>query len=373
MDKFVSADEFRAAARQGSALSPVLRLATGTAAEVENEVRTLRFCFSDGSIDRAGDMIEPKGWELESFLKNPIALWAHSSYEPPIGRAKNVAVTGGRLMGDIEFADAETYGFADTVYRLAKGGYINAVSVGFNPLEWTFVNDKDRPYGIDFKRQELLEISACPVPCNANALIEARAKGIDTAPLREWAERVLDGEGGEVRLSRVTLEEIFKATNTPHSVRARYKALLEKPAAASGGLPVEVAAGGSAGAAEAAKAGGSCGREKDEECGMIDPAECMIHAPENKSASVELSEEVKAMLAKAGRRISAKNKAMLEQAIGHHESATKCIKDVLDDPGEGDDAGGDPESPEAQDITEDLNPTQRRLKEVRSIRETLAA
>jgi HK97 family phage prohead protease len=212
MDKFVSTDKFRELAREDAGLhAPVLRLATGPATEVEGETRTLRFCFSDGTVDRVGDTINPKGWELAEFLKNPVALWAHSSWDPPVGKAHNVSIVGKRLMGDIEFAPLETYAFADTIYQLAKGGYINAVSVGFQPLEWSFVDDKDRPFGIDFKRQQLLEISICPVPCNANALVDARAKGIDTGPVREWAERVLDEDGGKVVLSRTTLEEIFKA------------------------------------------------------------------------------------------------------------------------------------------------------------------
>jgi HK97 family phage prohead protease len=199
----------------GVANAPIFRFATSPAVEVAGKERTLRFCFSDGSLDRAGDTIDPKGWVLDGFLRNPIALWAHASSEPPIGRAVNVGLVGKRLMGDIDFAPPETYDFADTIYRLAKGGYINAVSVGFNPLEWSFVNQPDRPYGIDFKRQELLEVSLVPVPCNENALAEARAKGIDTRPLARWAERALDGAGlteRELRASvRATLLGVARA------------------------------------------------------------------------------------------------------------------------------------------------------------------
>ena len=91
---------------------------------------------------------------------------------------------------------------------------MKAVSVGFNPLEWNFVQSKERPFGIDFIKQELLEISPCPVPCNANALIEARAKGIDTAPLVQWAERILD-EGDMTFIPRELLVETYRAAKTP--------------------------------------------------------------------------------------------------------------------------------------------------------------
>lgn len=210
MTDLATLDEFRTVARDGGTMPHgVFRLATGPAVEVEGVDRTLRFCFSDGSVDRAGDTIDPKGWELDPFSKNPVALWAHQSYMPPIGKASNVGVVSKRLMGDIQFATADDYEFADTIYRLTKGGYINACSVGFNPLEWSFVNDKDRPYGIDFKRQELLEISPCPVPCNGNALAQARAKGIDTRSIVEWAEKVLD-DGKVVLLPRAEVETLRK-------------------------------------------------------------------------------------------------------------------------------------------------------------------
>jgi HK97 family phage prohead protease len=81
-------------------------------------------------------------------------------------------------MGDIEFASAETYPFADQIFRLVRGGYISAVSVGFKPVDWDFAKEPSRMGGIDFKRQELLEISVTPIPANQNALIEARAKGL---------------------------------------------------------------------------------------------------------------------------------------------------------------------------------------------------
>jgi HK97 family phage prohead protease len=196
--KLLSCDDFRAAARNGGAApeATVFRFATSEPQNVAGAERTKRFVFSDATIDHAGDSIDPKGWDLGTFRKNPVALFSHMSWEPPIGRAKNVAVTNGKLVGDIEFASAEVYEFADTIFRLVDGGFMKAVSVGFKPTKWALSNDKNRPAGIDFKQQTLLEISVCPVPCNPNALGEARSLGIDTAPLREWAEKVLDSSAG---------------------------------------------------------------------------------------------------------------------------------------------------------------------------------
>lgn len=192
MTRLIGVDAFRRAFREGGEpREAVFRVQSGSTISVDDGARKIRFCFSDGSIDRMGDTIDPNGWELKSFLLNPVALWAHDSSQPPIGRASNVAVDGGKLMGDIEFAPAETYAFADTIYRLSRDGYVSAVSVGFKPIDFKWANEDDREWGIDFQRQELLEISVVPVPANANALIDARAKGIDLRSLEKWAMAVL--------------------------------------------------------------------------------------------------------------------------------------------------------------------------------------
>lgn len=166
--------EFREAARAGrQPVGGVRRLSVaGKALVIDEARRAIRFTFSDGSVDRMGDTIDATGWELATFKKNPVALWAHYSGSPPIGRASNVRVEGGALRGDIEFMAAELSPFADSIFRMYRDGFLSAVSVGFLPLEYAFSNDPDRPYGIDFKRQELLEISAVAVPALASALAD---------------------------------------------------------------------------------------------------------------------------------------------------------------------------------------------------------
>jgi HK97 family phage prohead protease len=119
-----------------------------------------------------GDSISAAGWELDSYRRNPVVLWAHDSNSPPIGKMTSVFISGDRLIGDVRFAPLEVYEFADQIYRLITAGYIKSGSVGFIPIDYKFSDS--RSGGIDFKRQELLEFSIVPVPANANALIEAR-------------------------------------------------------------------------------------------------------------------------------------------------------------------------------------------------------
>lgn len=382
--KITTVDAFRAAAKAGATPDAgVMHTLAGAPASIDEIAREIRYVFSDGSLDLAGDMIEPKGWELDQFNRNPVALWAHMSCDPPIGAAKNVAVAGGKLMGTIGFATAEEYGFADTIYRLAKGGYINAVSVGFVPLEWSFTNDKERPYGIDFTRQTLLEISLCPVPCNGNALQEARAAGIDTGQVAEWAQRVLDGEGS-ILVPRQFLEETFRAAKTPRAIRQKY--LSSEKAETSdwriggaGDLPIDVVDDwdGAAAAGRIFAAAGFDGGTPDAEMArrgflIYDSANPALKASYKLPFADIIDGELKAVdaglrsaaarlpqtdapqnvvhqargvldgyqkasvaaAAKAGRRISAASEAMLKKAMDHHQLATECIKSVLDNGGE---------------------------------------
>jgi HK97 family phage prohead protease len=171
-----------------------------------------------------GDTISAAGWDISDFMRNPVALWAHDSSAPPIGRASNVRVEGGRLMGDIEFASASVYEFADTIYRLALGKFINAVSVGFLPIRYQFVdNDPDRGFGIDFLEQTLLEISVCPVPANPNALAEARAKGIDTTSVARWAAGAMR-RGSTALLSGAQLKSLHASASGPWAQRSGIRA-----------------------------------------------------------------------------------------------------------------------------------------------------
>ena len=228
-------------------------------------------------VDRMGDTIRAAGWDISDYVRNPVALWAHDSSSPPIGGGRNVGVEATRLMGDIEFAPPETYQFADTIYRLVLGKFLRAVSVGFLPTRHLFVqDDPDRPWGIDFLEQQLLEISVCPVPANPNALAEARRKGIDTRPLVEWAERVLDGGGGDMKRVLITPDELQRLRTA-----AKEPSMAVKPRASgqTRRAPVRRDEGGateddptSGGAIV-----GNCGRAPDDQCGLTDPSECSIH------------------------------------------------------------------------------------------------
>jgi HK97 family phage prohead protease len=176
--KFVDQRRFRELAAAGDTAGVGVERPARVLRASNEESRTIRFCLSDSSVDRMGDTIRAAGWHLAPYKANPVVLWSHMSSAPPIGRMVNVWISGDRLLGDVRFPDAATYEFGDQVFRLIKAGYINAGSVGFWPLKFSFSDDEDRPWGVDYHEQELLEFSITPVPANQNALVQAAVKSL---------------------------------------------------------------------------------------------------------------------------------------------------------------------------------------------------
>ncbi len=135
--------------------------------------------------DRAGDLVLASGWDLSGYERNPVVLWAHQHLVPPVGRSLRTWVEGRSLMAVVEFAPTP---FAQEVRALYEGGLLRGVSVGFRAIETEHRQSQSGRRGVLFKRQELLEISAAPVPLNPETLaLGARSAEIAGVP-REEAE-----------------------------------------------------------------------------------------------------------------------------------------------------------------------------------------
>ena len=196
---FISLEEFKSRARDGNAAGLALRKQYISEVKVpdDEEELVLQFAISTGVEDRDRDTINSKGWQLKNYKKNPVVLWAHSYWSPPVAKARKVWVEDDKLKAIAEFANEDLYPFAYMIYRMCKEGYLNATSVGFRPLKWEERRTDEDWLGYSFLKQELLEFSIVPVPSNPEALIEAKSAGIDTAPMVDWAKQILDGEHGE--------------------------------------------------------------------------------------------------------------------------------------------------------------------------------
>lgn len=173
---------------QGLSDAPLLRKWNQSevhAADVQDKQR-MTFVASTEEVDRHGDVIVADGWHLASYQSNPVFLWSHDYARPVIGRAVEVWKEPHFLLARMEFAPTE---LAQEVAMLYRGGYQRGVSVGFKPLRYEERrNEKTGAFlGIRFLEQELLEVSAVPVPANRSALRRA----LDQAPrVRDYLRRL---------------------------------------------------------------------------------------------------------------------------------------------------------------------------------------
>jgi len=164
-------------------------------AEVEpgdEDERIVTFVVATDKRNRNGWRLNPDGWLLENYERNPVVLWAHDENSLPVGRGLEVWSEANKLKAKVQFTPPGMSRFNDTVYSMVKGGFLNAVSAGFGVNEWEWVEDAEGRYQLDFLEQELWEISIVPVPAEPNALKIAAGAGIDITPLRRWARQLLD-------------------------------------------------------------------------------------------------------------------------------------------------------------------------------------
>ncbi len=132
------------------------------------------------SEDRHGEVLELKGLDTSKYMQNPVVLWAHDYSQPPIGKTLSIRKSKGKLVAKIQFAINED-SFAHKIYKLYKGGFMKAFSIGFIPKEM----DENR-----YTKAEMIEHSSVPIPANPEALALAVSKGlIKEKDLELFAER----------------------------------------------------------------------------------------------------------------------------------------------------------------------------------------
>lgn len=147
-----------------------------------------------GNLDRHGDTVNPDGWILENFLKNPVIFVNHNSWNLPIGKAINVEKVENGLIFDIQFS--KTLPKATEVWGLVEEGIMKAWSVGFIVLDWGRPGDE---YTI--MKQELLELSIVGLPANPDAMSPEKSKSFKA--LQEFIE-----SHGEKRENHLEAEDV---------------------------------------------------------------------------------------------------------------------------------------------------------------------
>ena len=141
--------------------------------------RSVQFTISKEVVDRDGDILRASGVDFSNYMKNPVFLSFHNSREFPLGKVIKFWVEGNEVKAIVYFPTIEELStdpnnasekakLVDFTYHCYKTGMLNAVSVGFIPIEWIETEN-----GYDILKWELLEFSAVAVPANQDAIAEA--------------------------------------------------------------------------------------------------------------------------------------------------------------------------------------------------------
>ena len=293
-----------------------------------HDSRLIQFKITDETVDRMSDVLKIDGWMTENFEANPVVLFGHSHYDPPVGKAVTLDVQKRKkqILSVTEFTPKDLYPMGYMMYQMYLKGFMNAVSVGFQPLEYAFVSsetdaERARKAGIDFLKHDLLEYSAVPVPANPKALVEAKGLGIDVAPLKKWAEDILD-ESSSRNLSddaRRRLEVLRSAASTGG------RALILEIGEMKMALPKELPQGSDSGTTNEAKGeksspvkkvvteSWSCGTDGHSHASESEANKC-IQFDESLEEAVKAVGGVTAVI-KAGRVLSKKNETALRSAV----------------------------------------------------------
>lgn len=143
-------------------------------AQETTQDKPIKFVASTATPDRYGDIVDQKGWDLSAYNRNPVVLFNHNPQQMPIGKGR-AYVENDQLMLEVEFDQNDE--MARKIEDKVRGGYISAVSVGFQPAE-SIPRSRlpaDNPYhgksGYYFAKSELLEVSIVTIPANNEATL----------------------------------------------------------------------------------------------------------------------------------------------------------------------------------------------------------
>jgi hypothetical protein len=176
------------------------------------------YIASDETLDSYREIIRADGWRFTHFKKNAPFVDSHDTWsiDKQLGKVVDFRVDKKRLVETVQWAiDAglpDTH-LANIGWKMTQHGYLKAVSVGFWPVKmvarWdtdrtgydqqlaemglTTAPDAQKPRAI-YLEQEQVELSACIIGANPNALAKAHKAGVlDDASLEllstEYAKR----------------------------------------------------------------------------------------------------------------------------------------------------------------------------------------
>jgi HK97 family phage prohead protease len=139
--------------------------------EMDEATKSFWATASSENPDRDNDIIRVSGWNLKNYKLNPVGLWAHNYFEHPHFKTETIKID--KQNKTLIFKPVfDTHDRALITWNQYKNGFLTSFSVGFSPQEFEYRDPNERwSGGREFTKQELLEISAVPVPAHPDARV----------------------------------------------------------------------------------------------------------------------------------------------------------------------------------------------------------
>ncbi len=179
-------------------IAPLRRQLVSETRILDRERGLVDYVASDQTLDSYNEVILASGWRFDLFSKNAPFVDSHdySSIEKLLGRVVDFRIEDDRLIETVQWAhDVPENGLARLGWKMTLAGHLRAVSVGFVPAKTLSPLDADpRPYekrvrelGLEgnppariYTEHQQIELSACVLGANPNALALARSQGAIT-------------------------------------------------------------------------------------------------------------------------------------------------------------------------------------------------
>ena len=208
--------------KQGEVIRKLFKVDKPVAEDPNDDKSPLIFTITTDVRDRDGDIVDPAGIMVENYKNNAVMQWAHKYDDLPVGKSVEMwaqpikvmkagkEVTQQGVKAAVEFQPDDNYheSFSglrgSMVRRMYMTGFLNAVSIGFDPYNWNEIEEKDEERqespmndlfgnGTHFTKWDLLEFSAVPVPANPQAVIDRAATfGHDKAMVKAFLKEMSD-------------------------------------------------------------------------------------------------------------------------------------------------------------------------------------
>ncbi len=218
---------------------------------LDDKSGTIEYIASDESLDADREIVRLSGWRFDLFQKNAPFVDSHKygSIDAVLGKVLDARLEGNRLIETAQWAiDVPENILAQRGYAMTKAGYLKAVSVGFDPvkiittlgrgdwpdhwqgasilsagsrdgkriwanqmLELGLAATDDKPLSIVVEQQQL-ELSACVVGANPNAIAKSYKAGI-----------LSDADLDLISIERSKRETAWLASESAAAIQARQR------------------------------------------------------------------------------------------------------------------------------------------------------